>query len=362
MNLTAIKNASEGDELKDDEVRGLHLRVRGGRKAWFFYYRVVGTGQRRRPKIGEWPAMTLPMARQIAREWLGEVARGKDPSGANATLRASETVASLCARYLAHTEGRASHYADALRVKNYLKPQWGNRRVAEITKADVHALKRTMRGKHVAFNRMLAFVNQLWRFADLPSPAAGIDRHTEEPRRRYLSEDERKRFEDALDETEPQFPHAVALIRALYLTGARFSEIAKSKRSQYKDGVLTLVKHKTAKKVGTRTIIFSQAAQDVIDNIDPRRGWLCGFSSVPWKAWELIRTRAGLEDFRIHDLRHSFASDALGEGFGLAEIGEVLGHRDPATTKRYAHLAETKQRAVAEAVAKARGKQRPRLT
>jgi integrase len=70
----------------------------------------------------------------------------------------------------------------------------------------------------------------------------------------------------------------------------------------------------------------------------------------------MVKERAGLVDFTLHDLRHSFASDAIGAGHGLDAIGEALGHRDAGTTKRYAHLSETKKLAVAEDVAAARRK------
>jgi integrase len=249
--------------------------VRGGRKAFFLYYRNA-TGQRRRPKIGDWPGITIDTARQIAREWLGDIARGKDPSGERQALRASETVASLCDRYLKETEGRASHRHDKGRVKNYLKPLWGTMRVSEVKRGDVLALKRTMRASPVAFNRLTALISQLWKFGEFPSIIEAVPRNTEKGRRRYLTDEERDRFLAALDETEIQYPHACALIRLLYLTGARFSEIAKSKRSQYREGVLHLAKHKTSAKEGARTIVFSQEARDVVDGIDPRGGWLVG--------------------------------------------------------------------------------------
>ena len=55
--------------------------------------------------------------------------------------------------------------------------------------------------------------------------------------------------------------------------------------------------------------------------------------------WVVVRRRAGLEDVRIHDLRHSFVSRALALGESLTMIGKLLGHRQVQTTVRYAHLA-----------------------
>ncbi|MDE0279721.1 MAG: site-specific integrase [Gammaproteobacteria bacterium] len=61
--------------------------------------------------------------------------------------------------------------------------------------------------------------------------------------------------------------------------------------------------------------------------------------------WARIRKRAGLEDVRIHDLRHSYASRGLALGEGLPMIGKLLGHRQVATTARYAHLMRNAERA-----------------
>lgn len=69
------------------------------------------------------------------------------------------------------------------------------------------------------------------------------------------------------------------------------------------------------------------------------------------KIWERIRASAGLRDCRIHDLRHSYASVAAASNMGLPFIGALLGHSQPATTARYAHLAMDPLRAAADAIA-----------
>src|SRR5262249_40368957 len=69
------------------------------------------------------------------------------------------------------------------------------------------------------------------------------------------------------------------------------------------------------------------------------------------KAWRRIRKVAKLNDVRIHDLRHSFASMAASGGQSLIVIGKMLGHAQPATTARYAHLADDPVKAASDAVA-----------
>ncbi len=56
------------------------------------------------------------------------------------------------------------------------------------------------------------------------------------------------------------------------------------------------------------------------------------------RPWAMVIRQAGLEGLRIHDLRHNFAAFGAGDGMGLPIIGNLLGHADPRTTARYAHL------------------------
>jgi integrase len=353
MNLTDLKNAPDGATIKDDVILGLEFRKRGAAGSFLLYYRTK-SGQRRRPKIGDYPALTIQQAREIAREWLGEVARGKDPSSETKALKGSSTVAEIADAWLAGRTDKRAYRHDRGRVENCIKPEWGSRKAKDIAKADVLALKRKMADRPVAFNRAVAALNGIWKAADLPSPAKGVAAYPETQRRRYLSSAEIARLNAALDAVEPQYPHQVALIRLLALTGARLSEIRLARRSWYQDKVLTLDRHKTDAKIGGRTIVFSDAADAVVQSVSPRNGWLVGFASYPNAAWNEVRTKARLVDFNLHDLRHSYASDAISSGFSLDEIGEVLGHTDAATTKRYAHLNEDRQRTIAEAVAQRR--------
>lgn len=82
-----------------------------------------------------------------------------------------------------------------------------------------------------------------------------------------------------------------------------------------------------------------------------------------WKDWDLLRDWCDLEDVRIHDLRHSFASFAAADGASLFLIGKVLGHSHASTTERYAHLSDDPVRAVADRaagrIARAMGLEKP---
>ena len=136
----------------------------------------------------------------------------------------------------------------------------------------------------------------------------------------------------------------VAAPRLLMLTGCRRNEILTLRWEDVdlEAGELRLRDAKT----GARSVALSPAARKVLSAL-PRK------SNNPWviagpeagrhlsnlnSPWLVIRKRAGLEDVRIHDLRHSFTSRALALGESLTMIGKLLGHRQVQTTARYAHL------------------------
>ena len=73
----------------------------------------------------------------------------------------------------------------------------------------------------------------------------------------------------------------------------------------------------------------------------------------PQKPWRRIRAAAGLDDVRLHDLRHTYAAVAARGGLSLPMIGALLGHSEPQTTQRYAHLVGNPVQAAAEQVGEA---------
>ena len=148
-------------------------------------------------------------------------------------------------------------------------------------------------------------------------------------------------------------PFAVAAIRLLILTGARVHEILDLHWTYVDDerGLLNLPDSKTGKK----SIYLSAAALSVLaalPRIEGNSYVIAGAKSGEPRAdlkkpWGALSKAAGLEGVRLHDLRHSFASIGAGASLGLPIIGKLLGHSQPATTARYAHLdADPMRRAV----------------
>nr|WP_247654276.1 site-specific integrase [Microvirga sp. HBU67558] len=180
------------------------------------------------------------------------------------------------------------------------------------------------------------------------NPCVGIERFTEQKRRRYLSSAELARLGAALAQAEEQklrSPYVVAAIRLLVFTGARLTEIL-TLRWDHVDlerGFLNLADSKT----GAKTVYLNAASRELLTALPhldgnpfvipgERQGKHLVNLEKPWRA---IRQLAQLPDVRLHDLRHSFASIGAGAGLGLPVIGALLGHAQAATTARYAHLA-----------------------
>ena len=155
-------------------------------------------------------------------------------------------------------------------------------------------------------------------------------------------------------------PSAIAAIRLLMLTGCRKGEVLALRWTgvDLDAGELRLPDAKS----GPRAVQLPPPAVRLLEGLPRRAGspWvfpgraadgLCSESALD-NAWRAVREAAKLEDVRIHDLRHSFASRALALGETLPVIGKLLGHSDIETTARYAHLAQHSIHETAERVAK----------
>jgi integrase len=353
MTLTEINSAPIGAVLQDDEIRGLELRVQKKRRTFYLYYR-TRWGQRRRPKLGDFPSINLQRARAIARELLAKVALGDDPSGRWQNLRESETVNALIDRYLEDYSrpNKRTAWREAQQFEKKIRPRWGRKLAVDITFDDVMALRRAMSDKPITFNRIRALLAHMFNWAGFePNPCRRVPRFREGQRRRYLAPEEYDRLAKALDEHEAQYPGPVAFLRLLMLLGCRSGELLRAQRAWLRNDILTLPEHKTSDRTGPKEIYFPPEAVAIVHKLEPRRGWLLGFQTRPTIAIDKIFEAAELADFVVHDLRHSYASEALSNGFTLDQIGELLGHTDVQTTRRYAHLVRAKKHAAANEIA-----------
>ena len=180
------------------------------------------------------------------------------------------------------------------------------------------------------------------------NPCRFVQKFKEKKRERFLTDEEFHRLGQVLNEIEADGSEtlaAVTAVRLLMLTGCRLSEI---QTLRWEDVNLEAAEIRLRDgKTGARMVPLSGAAVSVLSAL-PRP------NDNPWvivgkkpgahltdlqHPWRRIRARADLDDVRIHDLRHSFASHALALGESLPMIGKLLGHTQVQTTARYAHLA-----------------------
>lgn len=147
--------------------------------------------------------------------------------------------------------------------------------------------------------------------------------------------------------------HAVAAFRLLMLTGCRLTEILTLRWDDvdHTAGEFRL----RAGKTGARKVALTPTAERVLASVPriPGNPWVIadartgGHLKSVYADWHWLREGVGLEELRIHDLRHSYASRALALGESLSMIGKLLGHLDMESTARYAHLARETERAAA---------------
>ena len=357
--VDAIKPGDRDVFAWDPEIRGFGVRCKPtGNKSYVVQFRNAH-GRSCRVTIGRCNVLTADEARREARLILADAQRGDDRAAERRADREAPTVADLAERFLTdhaevHKKPRSVE-EDRRNLRLHVLPVLGRKVVKEVTRADIDKLHRSLKDMPTGANRTLALISIMftkaeewgWR-PDYSNPAARVKRYRETPRERFLSANELARLGAALaeaEDTDTELPSVVAAIRLLVFTGARKSEILglRWRDVDTERGVLRLPDSKT----GPKWVELNAPALEVLAGLgsgEPDdyvlRGLKAGQHLVGLQgAWVRIRERAGILDVRLHDLRHSFASIAVGLGEGLPIVGKLLGHTQAATTQRYAHFA-----------------------
>ncbi len=357
--VASVKPSDRDIFVWDAEVPGFGLRVWPSGKRVFIYQYRTKHGHTRRPTIGQYGAITVQQARRTARQWAAEVQQGDDPGGERREARSAPTVAQLADRYMAeHARVKKrprSVTSDETLLRLHILPTTGHRKAASVTRADAQRLHHGMNVTPGAANRTLALLSKMFNLAEIwglrldgSNPCRHVEKFKERKLERFLSEAELGRLAETLADAEKartEKTSVIAAIRLLLFTGARLSEVltVRWEHVDIEGQCLRLPDSKT----GAKIIYLSPPALEVLSGLERQdgnpyviAGGKPGRHLVNLqKPWRRIRAKSGLDDVRIHDLRHSFASMAVAGGLSLPVIGALLGHTQPATTQRYAHLA-----------------------
>ncbi|WP_278924541.1 site-specific integrase [Pseudophaeobacter profundi] len=363
--VDALEPAAKDYFVWDSQIAGFGLRVMpSGAKTYQAQYRKGG--RTRRVSVGRHGKITVEEARKLAKEIMGQVAKGENPAEDISQHRKAPTVAALCERFFeAHAKERCKpstqkEYRRAIDL--FIVPAIGSFKVVDVERRDIAELHHRFRDKPYQANRTLGVLSKMFNLAEIwglrpdgSNPCRHVPKYREVKRERYLNQNELQRLGHVLSEVErdgTETPFVVAAFRLLLLTGCRLGEIQTLKWDYITDTGMELPDTKT----GARRIPLPQPARDLLTHL-PRspgnpyviEGKIAGkYATDLQHPWRRIRARAGLAGVRIHDLRHTYASNAVSSGMPIQMVGRLLGHSQIQTTMRYAHLADDPVRQAAE--------------
>ncbi|MCY4350410.1 MAG: tyrosine-type recombinase/integrase [Thiotrichales bacterium] len=363
----------------DRDLAGFGVRVHAtGRKCYVVQSR--GPAGLKRVTLGRHGVLATEEARRQAAVVIDRLKRGEAP--VLAPPAPPLTVADLAERFLRVHVKTHCKPSTAVTYRGHLDrhilPVLGAVALTAVGRAEVAALHQRLRDTPTTANAVVRTLSVMLTLAETwalispgRNPCRAVRRYKQHPRERCLTVEEYRRLGRVLTEAERDgsvWPPAVAALRLLVLTGCRHSEIVSLRWDDidHTAGELRLRDAKT----GPRRVPLTAPVASVLAGIrrDPDNPWVIAgpkprtrLSSLRHH-WHRLRTRAGLDDVRIHDLRHSFASRALALGESLPTIGTLLGHRKMATTARYAHLMRDAEKGAATRVGDSIGAHlRPRI-
>ena len=344
----------------DTTVRGLGVRVRTtGGKSWILLHRSASGS--RRISLGLVETASVAEARRacLARQAAPEPEDRAAPKRAVPLLRdfiAGEWKEANFDRYKP-----SSKNAFRALLNGHILPAFGSKRLDRIAPAEVRRwfdeFSRTAPGNA---NHGLALLRQILNFAGAlghvdTNAARDIQRNRRPVLTRFLSREEVARLHRVLDRQTGRGQRQQAdIVRLLLLTGCRKGEIVQLRWSEVDGGRLILQESKT----GWRTVPLNTQARAVLERQprgtspfvfpsprDPSRPRSCNLA-----LWYRARREAGIEDVRLHDLRHTVASHAVMNGVPVPVVSRLLGHSNVRMTLRYAHLGDRDIELAAERV------------
>jgi integrase len=362
-----IESGSPGDVIRDGDVKGFQARLNAnGSVSYLVEYR-AGRGRGfpvRRIVLGKHGVLTPDQARSLAKATLARVLSGADPAAERVSRRKEVTVAEWLRHSLAtHWQVKSKpstikNFASA--IEHSLVPEFGALRLSALTRAPIRGWHAKQVHRPRQANLELAILRKALSLAISDelikeNPASGIELHPERRRDRVPTDHELAALLNAFDAASIR-TQAALLFKLLLFTGCRTSEWRTAEWSWLDPDGRTL--RLPDAKAGARPVALSSVVQAllaaaprtsryVVPN-DASDGPLS--PSIVSKAWEAVRAASGIGDFRVHDLRHGFATRGAGLGASAIVLRDALGHKTMQMTSRYISRQNDPVRELAERI------------
>ena len=352
-NLTQKRVDSAGRKadcyvIHDTKLKGFGLRIQAsGRKT--FELNITRSGERHRETIGDAAIITLKQGRELARNRMAAVEALRH-AGPNTPF---EVMAELALRRRERLWKPRTLSNRRSNLRTMILPFFMGRPIGEITRRDVEEWFTGLGDRPGVANlssKLLSVI--MWEAEAVgarpegSNPVTGLRRYRRPKMERTLTPAEMARLGTALNKRRIKQPLRTAMVELIFLTGCRKGEMINLHWRDYRNGHLQLPDSKT----GEKTIFLCSRARALLDGLDsPRNGPVFpsdhkGRKITIDKFWFAVRKDAGLEDVRLHDLRHNYATTAIQQGVNLRVVGTLLGHNRHETTMRYAHLDDATMR------------------
>ena len=411
--VEGLETTGKQYEVMDTLQKGFMIRVgTTGRKTFYFQYRdgKGRTAKSQKVTIGVYPAITVEQAREIAKKLAAKVALGESPARdiqeQKKTLSLKEVGEIYIQEHVANLKPKTQVSYSSI-FYGHIFPKLGKMKIDAVTTRALTKFHHGMRETPYHANRAIAVLSGLFSWSSKNgytpkgfNPCQDVERYPEKRKdiflneeqlaqilttleimeqngselnnRRKISANSRKSAEENNTDNEalksingkPYRNYITAqtanIFRLLILTGAREGEIQSLKWSyiDLNKGCILLPDSKT----GFKKIELPEDAIAILKDIphaseyvfpSPKEDAKTPYQSNIKDPWRDIMHFAGMsgEGWRIHDLRHAFASVAVNSGASLPIIGKALGHKNASTTARYAHVAESPAHKAAERTA-----------
>lgn len=361
------------ENFYDTAITGFILEVRAtGGKTYALRYTDEHDRQRQH-KIGDTKSISFDAARKAAQVLRSKVVLGENPAEDKKVKRTIPTVEEVFTqRYNPYMKGykRSWKTSDSY-FRNHILPRFGSLHLDEVKTQEVIEFQHGLKEAGYALgsvNQALIFLRSFYNLAkrwEIPgaekNPTAGVKLYDpNNARERYLTPAETQRLQESLEQSEnPQLKYIVPL---LLLLGCRKRELLDSTWEQF-DLDRRSWRIPISKSGKARHVPLSTTAVTILQQLPRWEG--CPYvvpnpkTKEPFVSifygWDTARKRAGMPDLRIHDLRHSAASNLVNSGRSILEVSKILGHTQLKTSQRYAHLSNETLLTAVDVAAQASG-------